>query len=432
LQTINQAITNQQKEKLTHLISKHSIMIGSYRGLHFKPEEIGKTTRRQLRTQTAQSTYYADAVLKAANTKSSPTPKLQNKKRDKPLKEHGKKVAQGLKDLEQSGPIIGLSHRFKDKPYLYNNLLHYTLEAYTLSRQSISPLFEYLKRKDLLPESLSLENPILSCSQRVRHAWRYACGLKEKKTEEGLDPTYDESGKPHHPHMGKIIIALIDYTQQTSHYADIGQLARHGQIALKEEHIVEQENCFYAYMPTIGIEPIIRYPNLALPWKSYMQFKYGLEKNTYTLCQDVLKLVQPQSLIAKAVQKLIAEIMCLSMEPKIQALAQREARKKGSILAYAHADGLLSDKPPLARLFIKGDRNKEQRTHIHHLNHIRLNLAQEQVEKTTLTDSEPIIPVDATQTKNLLNQLSDTHTNQENSTDSELEKALLATKNLVI
>ena len=83
----------------------------------------------------------------------------------------------------------------------------------------------------------------------------------------------------------------------------------------------------------------------------------------------------------------------------------REARKRQHT-SLCTRRWIISDKPPLARLFIKGDKNKEQRTHIHHLNNIRLNLAQEQVEKTTLTDSDPIIKVDATQTENLLNQLS--------------------------
>ena len=49
----------------------------------------------------------------------------------------------------------------------------------------------------------------------------------KKKTEEGLDPTYDENSKPHHPHVGKIIITLRLHSTLLT-LADIGQLARHG------------------------------------------------------------------------------------------------------------------------------------------------------------------------------------------------------------
>ncbi|MEC8063966.1 MAG: hypothetical protein VX112_03880 [Pseudomonadota bacterium] len=423
IEQINTAIIASDMHSAEEILKKNPILIGSYRGLHFKASEIGKATRKTMRHQSSkQKAYYADAVLQSIAPADSPSLMIQNTQNHKyELQESAEKIKEALQELNNSGSVLAISHRFKDKPYLYKSVLHYVLEAYTLSKQSIVKTFTQLKKANSLPLDLSFDNPFLSCSQRVRHAWRYAAGLKEKEKHDALQPMYEKNGKPHYPHMGKIIIALIPFTKHTSHYADIGNMARHGQLALKEEHIVEQENCFFAYMPSSSTEPTVRFPNFSLNWKPYFEYKYGLKETTYNTLQKIFNLLQPQNPLTYYFHKLIAEILCLTMEPKIQALAQQVARKQNSTLAFIHENGLLSSKPPTARLFIKGEKNKIERNRIHSLYETRLSLAQDILGSRCISTEQPFIKVKTEEIATQVDKLEKTLKMKEDSNQKENE-----------
>lgn len=397
LDEYNTAITHHDKSKALEIAQKRGIMIGHYRGLHFKPGKMGTQIRRALRSPAhKKNTYYSEEVLAEAHKKmATPTSEsayLNHKIAKHTLEKTHKATHKKILNLSKTGLVIMPSHRFYQTPYFYNNLLHSLLEAYSHGIPTYLSTTQELRLTPSLTERLPEKNPFISTSIRARHAIRYALGLKEPNPDLALRPNYHSDGHASFPHTGKVILALTPASPLTStQFANIPMLGTHAQLCSKEEHIVEQETCFFSALENCFHEHIIRFPNFALPWQPFFDSKYGLPKPLFACIRDILRELKPNSLLANLIEKVLAEILCLLLEPKIHRIAQLHARKQGGFLAFPNNDGSLSATPPNARLYIKGKIHQESRDRQHVMTNIRIALAKAcLLNKTTPTFPLPI------------------------------------------
>ena len=373
----NDLIAQKEYSKATKLLQKKPIYLAHYRGIHFSPEKMGTQCRRALRLQ-QPTTYYASAVLHACQQKNQDYQSCyqQDQLPGEKLLAKGKKVVKKLQGMSQIGPLVMPSHRLSDCPYLYNNLQDYLLEAYTLNQARLLLTLKRLHAEPKWQKKIPQYNPFISTSIRARHAFRYAIGLKVHSSEEALNPNYSTTGKASYPHSGKTIIALTRYKgHATQTYANIGLLGDRAQIITKEEHIVEQENSFFGKLEGVFYHHIARFPNFSHSWRREVEEKYGLPKNIYQSLQVILQLLPPDCFLQRYIVKLIAEMMCLFLEPKLIQVAQRQARSLGGMLGYLHPDQTIHAQPPNARLYTKGEAHRQQRNIQHCLRQIRIQLA---------------------------------------------------------
>ncbi len=402
LEQYNTAITTHNETKAMEIAQKKGIMIGHYRGLHFKPKKMSTQIRRALRNPThKKNTYYSEEVVAGANKKINQTTEtsyLSHQTAKHLLEKSHQSTLRKLLNLTKTGPIIMPSHRFYQTPYFYNNFLHSLLEAYSHGIPTYLTTIQELRLEPALTNRLPEKNPFISTTIRARHAIRYALGLKEPNPLQALRPNYHTDGHASFPHTGKVIIALTPASPRAStQYANIPMLGTNAQLSSKEEHIVEQETCFFGALENCPHEHIIRFPNFSLPWQPFFESKYGLPRTLFDSISNTLNKLKPNTLLANLVEKVIAEILCLLLEPKIQQVALLHARKQGGFLAFPNNDGTLSTTPPNARLYIKGKVHQANRDFQHVMTNIRIALAKQ----CLLNRTTPSFPLSITKAQTL-------------------------------
>jgi hypothetical protein len=131
-----------------------------------------------------------------------------------------------------------------------------------------------------------LHNPLISTSEDLEHAARYAAGLKFNGL---LKPEYDKYGKPKHPYLGKLFVILMPQ-ERVADLDPFFVVASHanGDITIpsypSKNLLAEREVTFPGLIPgdCVVCSVNVRVPSFKGEYKDYYNKKYGLTSQIYS------------------------------------------------------------------------------------------------------------------------------------------------------
>ena len=140
-----------------------------------------------------------------------------------------------------------------------------------------------------LNSSHQKKNPQVSMSEILPPAEKYAAGLKFYGSEiEPLEPEYDETGKPKHPYLGKLFVALISEAkiQELDPYFVVWGHANSRiriNTGYRSDILIEREVAFPGLVPgdCVVLSVPVRVPSFAGEYQPWFQDKYGLSKKVF-------------------------------------------------------------------------------------------------------------------------------------------------------
>ena len=284
-------------------------VIPFYRGIHYLPILFkNKNDRKTFRQaeQKANPLYSSSAYKASGLSFVTPFSGLSEEEKDK-LKNNAQAIKNALDSLKKS--FLTFYHKFHELYSNDHNEFHVMLRDALRKTgdkdseqvlQAFSNYISFLKRQvenmlEFKFEEASLRNPHVSFSFTPRHPVKYAVGDKrfhdyEGKKADSLKFSYDASGKPKHPYLGKIYVALLTL----DNYLDINPyvvLQQHtlGKIKIKNipsKNILEEnEVSFSGYFPENAVIRTIdircpRFDQKTYP-SSYYDNKHGITEETW-------------------------------------------------------------------------------------------------------------------------------------------------------
>jgi hypothetical protein len=248
-----------------------------YRGIHFLPANFGDAERIEfIQGNQVNEPMYASATYQQAG-------EIYGSTEYETLDLCGQEISALVNVLDNTGECEVAGQLFTCARYPFHEL--YSNDATKFLAELAFPSAD---RNIMFDDMDFTANPLLSCSDRVRHPGKYGFGLKNYGVNQPLLPLYDINGRPRHPILGKLYALVLDAAAiEELKPMNVAEAHRRGFLRLqshfRKDILSEREISIAGYIPAecVVFEMPLQVPSFAGNYPQYYERKYGLTKTRY-------------------------------------------------------------------------------------------------------------------------------------------------------
>lgn len=218
--------------------------------------------------------------------------------------------------------------------------------------------------EDLFQELLNKDSEVISTTLSAREACRYA--INDISASKALHaqyqhPNYDETGRPHHQAMGKVIVLILskdDYKTSTPFY--VMQAYAQRRIDLRHNYVHGQEVIHTGIIDKkhLVCEKTIMMPAFNKPYKPHYQNKYGLSKSVFNNYKQ--KMQQATQYKRRLLEDQLKTHITKHNTKQLEAITQRLIEKSNLVRIYPSYQSGLSFSDSLQTFRKAADKRKAQ------------------------------------------------------------------------